>query len=153
MGMTIRGTAAYTFSAFLVIVLSLSTAGCFDTPTPTPVPTAAPSATWAPALARDPGPTADDFVASNGTVLAASIALSTGDRDTLLALLSSGSGRGLSADDLDLAGPGATKLADALANAQPVSVTSTSIRYEISVDGKKDYIYTVKEDGLWKLDA
>lgn len=101
-------------------------------------------------MPTDQPPGADELAGSKNVIMAVAQAIDAGDREAFLILLSNSS-RADYAEDLDLTSADAKRLAGAMRNATFIGGSGRMLVYEFTVDGQKVTIYTIMEDGVWKL--
>jgi hypothetical protein len=141
----------------ILLLAAVFTCGCcaccrdIPTITPTPVPTLSPDDPGI-ILPSDPSPDAVEEEESRKVILAAANAIIDNDKEAFLSLLSN-STRADYEKDLDLSTPGALVIAEALKNAGLVDGYEDFFIYEITVDDSKYTFYTVKENGVWKIEG
>jgi hypothetical protein len=99
----------------------------------------------------DPVPSEESIAASKKLVADASGAFSSGDKGALMHLLSGSMNASL--EDADLSVPDAASLGKALQGATLVEKYPSLMVYEFDYGGRKQYFYTIKEGGEWKIDG
>ncbi len=96
-------------------------------------------------------PSADSLTQSQTLVTSASTALTSGDKEGFVKLLSSDLQKAIGSAEMD--STEAKKLATAIASATVLKRTENMIVYETTIDGEKITFYTVKEGGVWVIEG